>query len=97
MEIRDQALRDIMGSMVERFTGEIHADMKSKLGSMRRSIKQLKKKVYKVRSLFTRIAALNEELISEDEVELSGEDAQPNKDTDKQKWSKTEIEDSLKH
>ena len=85
MEIRDQALKEIMENMIERFSGEIHTDMRSKLGGMRRSIKQLKKKVYKVRDLFTRIAALNEELISEDEGELSGEDAQPKKVTDKQK------------
>ena len=85
MEIRDQALKEIMESMVERFTGEIHAEMKSKIGGMRRSVKQIKKKVYKVRSLFTRIAALNDEIISEDEGEFSGEDTQPNKDTDKQK------------
>ena len=43
------------------------------------------------------MAALNEELISEDEEELSGEDAHPNKDKDKQMWSKTEIEDKFKY
>jgi hypothetical protein len=84
MDITGQALKSIMECMVERFSEEIHAGMKSKLGNMHRSNRLLKKKVYKVRSLFKQMAALNEELISEDEEELSGEDAHPNKGTDKQ-------------